>query len=154
MFNDFNLIMEARSGAMKKYTYDGKTYNFWELKKALPNAVFSPDTPDALFAQLGVAVIEEPDPEPIADPLASAKQRRREEVSAIEVAVDGMVFDGNETAQRRMAGAILGWASGVETIRWVLADDSVASVTRTQLEQALRLAVAAMQALWVAPYGE
>lgn len=134
---------------MIKYIYNGETYNsFYELKRVTKNLVFAQDTPVDLLAQLGITVVEEPDPVVEPDP----KQRRREEVATIEVTVDGMTFDGNEVAQRRMTGALVGWDDSVETIQWVLADNSVANVTKLQLWKALQAATAEMQKLWVVPY--
>lgn len=89
--------------------------------------------------------------------LTKAKAEREEAVSKIVVEVDGMRFDGDEVAQGRMgrtvAAAIADGADLATTKRqWVLADNSVASVTVKQLAQALKLAGDAQTALWVAPY--
>lgn len=39
-----------------------------------------------------------------------------------------------------------------ETVQWVLADNTIAQVTRVQLKQALRLAGEAQTAIWANPY--
>ena len=78
------------------------------------------------------------------------KAIRQEQVNAIRVTVDGMVFDGDETSQTRMARAIA-VMDDIETTTWVLADNTVAQVTKEQLRQALRLAGEAQTAIWVLP---
>lgn len=88
--------------------------------------------------------------------MTEAKTDRAEAVARITVEVDGMVFDGDETAQDRMARAITMFqASNLPddyTTAWVLADNTVAQVTVNQLAQALLLAGQKQSALWVKPY--
>ncbi|MBQ4077223.1 MAG: DUF4376 domain-containing protein [Mailhella sp.] len=104
----------------------------------------------------GVLVEEhpyEPSPEELAaQTLARAKAERAEAVAALTVEVDGMVFDGDEKAQERMARAVLMAESPEETIEWVLADHSTAEVCAEQLRRACRAAGKAQSALWVLPY--
>lgn len=136
---------------MKIWKYDGKVYeNFEDLRDATPDVCYCEETPPEYLLQIGISVEEIPDPEP--DPLEAAKEERRQAVDGIKVEVDGMVFDGNEIAQARMTSKIVGWPEGVDEIDWVLSDNSVASVTRAQLQNALVLAGKQMQALWLAPY--
>ena len=113
--------------------------------------------PDGDGRRFTVEALPEPTPEELAEQaLNQAKSERAEAVSAITVAVDGMVFDGNETAQDRMARAITMFqASGLPadtTTKWVLADNTIADVTVAQLSQALLLAGQAQTALWTIPY--
>ena len=78
---------------------------------------------------------------------ASFKATRAEAVNAIVVTVGDKQFDGDELSQTRMARALVGMLEG-ETIPWVLADNSVAAVTRDELTEALRLAGAEQTRLW------
>lgn len=98
-------------------------------------------------------VMPEADPVPSAEELLEqAKAERAAAVAALTVEVDGMVFDGDEKAQERMARAVLLAESPEETIEWVLADHSVAEVCAEQLRRACRAAGKAQGALWVMPY--
>lgn len=91
-----------------------------------------------------------------AEALAQAKAERAAAVAAITVEVDGMIFDGDETAQERMARTITAataTGAGMEAATtWVLHDNTVAQVTVRQLATALRKAGEAQTALWVKPY--
>ena len=93
-------------------------------------------------------------PEEVA--LANAKAERAKAVASITVEVDGMVFDGDETAQDRMARAITMFqASSLPedtTTAWVLADNTVAQVTVAQLAQALLMSGQKQTELWIKPY--
>ena len=84
--------------------------------------------------------------------VGKAKAERAAAVAAITVEVDGMVFDGDETAQTRMARAVAAASSDEETTVWVLHDNTVAQPTVAQLKQALRLAGQAQTAVWAKPY--
>lgn len=83
--------------------------------------------------------------------LLSAKAEREDYVSKIIVEVDGMPFDGDEVSQDRMARSIVALDLG-EKVQWVLADNSIAQVTRAQLREALRKAGEAQTAIWADPY--
>ena len=84
--------------------------------------------------------------------MKQAKQVRLAEVAAITVTTkSGKVFDGDEDSQTRMARTIVTMVTA-DTINWVLADNSIASVTKAELTEALRLAGAAMAEIWVKPY--
>lgn len=88
--------------------------------------------------------------------LEQAKATRAAAVAAITVTVDGMVFDGDETAQERMARTVTAatatGASMDDTTVWVLHDNTVATPTIRQLATALRMAGEAQTALWTKPY--
>ena len=84
--------------------------------------------------------------------MSQAKQQRLAEVNAIQVTTtSGKTFDGNEEAQTRMARAIISM-NDQDTINWVLADNVVASVTKAELSEALKLAGLEMGNIWVKPY--
>ena len=103
-----------------------------------------------------VAVPEQTAEELAEQELQQKKDERAEAVSRITVEVDGMVFDGDETAQDRMARAITMFNANnlpADTVTpWVLADNTVAEVTVAQLSQALLLAGKEQTALWTVPY--
>ena len=89
--------------------------------------------------------------------LEEAKEERAAVVSQIKVTVDGMEFDGDETAQTRMgrtiaAAVALGVDIDTYTQTWVLADNTVAQPTIMQLAQALKLAGEAQTDAWTVPY--
>lgn len=87
-----------------------------------------------------------------AQELANAKAVRANAVAAITVTVNGKVFDGDETAQIRMARAVAASNNAEETTQWVLHNNEVVTVTIAELKQALRLAGEAQTVLWVVPY--
>ena len=77
------------------------------------------------------------------------KKQRADKVANITVEVDGMVFDGDETSQARMARAIVLMARSDEKTLWVLADNTQVEVTKAQLKQACILAAKRQTELWV-----
>lgn len=83
--------------------------------------------------------------------LAAAKEERAAAVANIVVEVDGMLFDGDEISQDRMARSAVAM-NDEETITWVLHDNSITQVTKQQLLQALRLAGEEQTRLWTIPY--
>lgn len=103
-----------------------------------------------------VAPIDKTPEELAQETMAKAKADRAEAVARITVEVDGMIFDGDETAQDRMTRAITMYtSSGLPpdtTTEWVLADNTVANVTVNQLAQALLLAGQNQTELWTKPY--
>ena len=100
-----------------------------------------------------IAAAPELSPEELAaQALEQAKDERARAVDALTVEVDGMVFDGDEKAQERMARAVSMADSLEEETEWVLADNTVAVVTAAQLRRACRAAGKAMGVLWVKPY--
>ena len=83
--------------------------------------------------------------------LTQAKIERAEAVSKIAVEVDGMIFDGDETSQQRVARSFIALEDG-ETMPWVLYDNTVVEVTKDQLKKVLRLAGQKQSELWTVPY--
>ena len=87
-----------------------------------------------------------------ASAMAKAKQERAQAVADIIVTTTaGNAFDGHEGAQNRVARALLGLGDA-DTMPWVLADNTIAQVTKAELQEVLRLSGAAMAELWVKPY--
>jgi hypothetical protein len=84
--------------------------------------------------------------------LNNAKAQRAEKVNSIIVEVDGMVFDGDEKAQERMARAVIMANSLDEETVWVLHDNTVATVTAGQLKRACREAGKKQTEFWTVPY--
>ena len=114
----------------------------------------------------GEDLLEGEGTEPVLEPvdeseeaeLARLRAERAEAVSKITVEVDGMVFDGDETSQDRIARTITAaTAAGYgpeDTTTWVLHDNTVAEVTIKQLSEALLAAGLKQTELWVIPYME
>jgi len=76
------------------------------------------------------------------------KEDRQKQVNNIVVTTDVGDWDGDEVAQTRMARAISVMTDTDETL-WILKDNSVASVTKAQIKEALKLAGEAQTALWM-----
>lgn len=142
----------------KKPGVEGSGTPYW-----LPGDAWN--TPARYMTKLGPlpegALLEAPaktDEEVAAEELAQAKAERADAVSKITVIVDGMVFDGDEVAQERMARTITAAVATGEDMsaatNWVLADNTVAKVSITQLAQALRAAGEQQTKLWTVPYDE
>jgi hypothetical protein len=79
------------------------------------------------------------------------KSQRSTAVDNLKVTVDGMVFDGDEISRFRMTTAILSLNNDTETVKWALADNTVANVTSVQLKQVLRLSGIDMENIWFQP---
>lgn len=159
---------------IKKYVYKEKEYsNSWQVRQAIykaENTAFGPEPigeyeeKKAFWEQFGVAYTEEPNPEPTPEEIAAqeleeAKRLRAAQVAAIQVEVDGMIFDGDETSQGRMSRTIsAAIAAGLDlntTKRiWVLANNAIAEPTIAQLGKALHLAGDEQTRLWTVPYEE
>lgn len=149
---------------IKTWTYNGVEFSGeWQVRQEIFNRdhVSFGEAPEEgkveFWAQYGVAYVEReltPEEQEAQD-LVNAKRERAIKVAAIKVEVDGMTFDGDESAQSRMARAITAAeTAGLESTVWVLADNSIATVTKAQLQQALSKAMLAMAELWTAPYAE
>lgn len=147
---------------IKTWTYNSIDYQSeWQVRQEVfkKDRVSFGEAPEEgkveFWAQYGVTYSErELTPEEQeAQELAIAKRERAAKVAAITVEVDGMVFDGDEQAQSRMARAITAAeTAGLESTVWVLADNTVATVMKVQLQQALAKAMIAMSELWTYPY--
>ena len=147
---------------IKTWTYNDIEYQSeWQVRQEVfkKDRVSFGEAPEEgkveFWAQYGVTYSErELTPEEQeAQNLAIAKRERAAKVAAITVEVDGMVFDGDEQAQSRMARAITAAeTAGLESTVWVLADNTVATVTKAQLQQALSKSMLTMAELWTKPY--
>jgi hypothetical protein len=78
---------------------------------------------------------------------ATFKTERAQAVDALTIETALGVFDADERSQDRMARAVVAMGE-VDTIEWVLNDNTVVTVTAEQLKEALQLAGAAQSALW------
>lgn len=91
----------------------------------------------------------EQDPPPSPEEVYIAwKAQREQAVSLLRVEVDGLVFDGDEDSQNRMARAVAAADSLLETTEWTLADNTVVTVTVQQLKTACRLAGEEQTRIW------
>lgn len=101
-------------------------------------------------------VEKNPDPTPeelAARALEQAKTDRATNVSKIVVEVDGMQFDGDEASQARMSRALqVAEITGESSTEWVLYNNTIATVTKEQLAQALSKALKQQGELWTKPY--
>lgn len=87
-----------------------------------------------------------------AETVVQKKRERAEAVEQITVTSSvGNVFNGDERSQDRMARAVVAMGA-LDTLPWVLANNSVVMVTQAELREVLKLAGAAMAAEWVKPY--
>jgi hypothetical protein len=76
------------------------------------------------------------------------KRLRNDGVAAMVVTVDEMDFDADEASQTRIARAVTSLSKATDTIDWKLSDNRVASVTKTQLQKVLQLAVKQQTEIW------
>lgn len=161
------------------YIKDNKRFNIY-AQKEIDGITYANFLDESLRNRLGIVAVDEPNPpidfdydlyyrteqdeapyviytrksdEQIADVLLQkAKQLRAQEVASIIVTTQaGNSFDGHEDAQNRMSRALLGLGD-TDTMPWVLADNSIAQVTKAELMEALKMAGTAMAELWVKPY--
>lgn len=78
----------------------------------------------------------------------SFKAERAMLVGSITVEVDGMLLDGDEISQDRMSRSLIAMNDD-ELQTWILHDNTVVQLTKTQLRQALRLAGLQQTSMWV-----
>ena len=147
----------------QKYVYKGEVYSSdFAVRQAILKAegkaftVTPPERAKDFWAAHGVEYSEVPDPPPTPEQiLAQAKRERAEKVNRIKVTVDGMTFDGDEVSQSRMARALTAaLTAGQSSTTWVLADNTVATVTKEQLAEALTKSMLEMSKVWTDPYEE
>lgn len=76
------------------------------------------------------------------------KEARTKAVATLRGEVDGLVYDGNEPSQGRMARAIQTLVDG-ETIPWTMYDNTTEILTKIELGKALRACGMLQSQLWV-----
>lgn len=148
-----------------RYLYNNQKFiSLYDLRQAIfdkDRIAFGEVKTQQDFTDLGLAVVVETyDPIDELTPeqkeqyeLQKAKRERAEAVANLKVEVDGMMFDGDEDAQSRMTRAIqVAEITGTPSTEWVLADNTVATVTLKQMKEALSKSMLAMGELWTVPY--
>lgn len=145
---------------MKKFVFNNVEYSSESsLRKAIwesERKVFATPKNDTDWQKLGVTIVQvekqgTSESEKALLRLLNAKRERKVAVARIVVEVDGMAFDGDETSQTRMARSIVAMTDE-DRMPWVLSDNSIAEVTKHQLQAALRLAGLKQAELWTVPY--
>ena len=150
---------------MKHYFFNGCCYPEDGITRIPEGAILLPEKHWFLMLTeipVGKVIGTDPDglpvlenqPEPTEEELEKQKHEqwkadRQAKVDAIVVEIDGMKFDGDETSQARMARAGALAESPGETIRWILADNTVVMVTAEQLKRAARAAGLEQEKLWI-----
>ena len=76
------------------------------------------------------------------------KPKKVREVEKLLVTVDNIKFDADEDSQNRMMRNIL-TMDETDTVQWITSTDGIVNITKSQLEQALKLAVQNMSSVWV-----
>ena len=76
------------------------------------------------------------------------RNHRASRINALKVTVDGLTFSADELSQERMVRSVLTMSLN-ETTKWILANDSVADVTRAQLLAALKQARIEQTNIWM-----
>ncbi|MGL4755448.1 MAG: hypothetical protein ACRCXB_24060 [Aeromonadaceae bacterium] len=79
---------------------------------------------------------------------AAWKHERAAQVAAITVRVGEHLYQGDELSQGRMARVVATSTSDSDEVEWVLADNTVATVTISCLREALRLAGLRQTEIW------
>lgn len=130
-------VVEQKTGGSRQTTIEEVQFyvDLWEqerLKIDTPPPI-EPDSPEKIMKR-------------------KKGERQKDVEKHIVTTQSGKLFDGNETAQDRMARAILA-LDPLEKTMWILADNTIdMQVTREELREALRLAGAAQTAIWAIPY--
>lgn len=116
-------------------------------------AVIPFDEENTDFRQYQTWLAEGNVPEPADGPTpaeiyATWKAERAQKVASLTVEVDGMIFDGDETSQNRMARVVIAANDPADTTYWTLHDNRVELVTAAQLKAACRLAGEEQTRIW------
>ena len=111
--------------------------------QAIQEWIAEGNTPEPEFTQ------EELDVKSVQEAKALKDKNRAAAMNALTVTTSsGKEFDGDEISQSRMARAV-SFSQPLDTTQWILADNSVATVTREELIEAGLLAGQAQTALWI-----
>lgn len=140
---------------MKKLTTSKGVFGPYEHIETLTDR-YRCDGADLPVTVVGIGTVSDvepgdfPPPAPVFDREA-AKAARAIAVENIKVTTTaGNTFDGDETAQTRMARAVLVLSTGAAlSVLWVLADNTVIQADAAELAEALALAGAEQARLWV-----
>lgn len=84
----------------------------------------------------------------IVETLAVWKANRAQLVDNIEVIYNGVVYQGDEESQTRMARAIVALPDDTTTINWIAKDNTVNALTRVDLKLILLDAGNQQSAIW------
>lgn len=79
-----------------------------------------------------------------------SKQARKIAVDAIEVNYGGVIYQGDEVSQERMARSLIGLEDG-EVINWGAKDNTVHSLQKSDLKEILRQAGQMQSNIWFIP---
>jgi hypothetical protein len=76
------------------------------------------------------------------------KANRQTAVDNIEVSYNGVIFQGDEISQGRMARVIIGTTDDITTVLWTAKDNSIHELNRIDLKAILSDAVNQQSGLW------
>lgn len=143
----------------KKYVaYDPETFKFigfyTEGRKTMPTIIAEVDpisfkedkgqhthySPEKGFYTVEVQLSD-------AEIRAEFKYNREEAIRVLKVEVEGLSYDANEPSRSRVADNIVA-LEPLETTSWVLADNTVATLSRETLVKVLRAIRTAQGSLW------
>ena len=149
------LITEAFSDTFRTPDNDCICINEQGGRHFQINGVINPSLVDAdgffVFKWNGTEIVnatKEEQPEKLAE-LARQEFKQQREVALRNLTVTtaaGNTFDADEVSQQRLARVI---QAGVDTVEWILADNSKVVVSQQELQEALSLAVESQITLWI-----
>lgn len=82
--------------------------------------------------------------------IAAWKDDRHTAVEGIEVTYNGVIYQGDEGSQTRMARAIISLPDDVATVNWVAKDNSITALTKPDLQAILLDAGTQQSTIWTA----
>lgn len=99
----------------------------------------------------GFVLVELPAETQQQNAIRKLKEERSRQMQSLTVVIDGMQINGDEVSQARM-GRVYQTMQDDQTVTWILADGSMADLTKTQIGDALAASVEKMIKIWVTPY--